>query len=215
VDNGSADSDGATMRLPKNFGLTRALNIGLRAAEGEYIMCLHDDAHISPENATKLADYLEGHPEVGMVCPQLVDASGKPAAQVSALPSPADPEPAVLPASGSGEEIVAPCVSGAAFMLRAFFVRALRQIEERYGTYGSNIELCAQMKRASKKIVVLHSVTAIHEGAVSPVPASTLESDRVAGTIAFLAKHYGMTSSIAYRLKKGPKGLAAKKIDGN
>jgi hypothetical protein len=219
VDNGSADSSSATMRLPKNFGLTRALNIGLRAAEGEYILCLHDDTHISAANVTKLADYLEAHPEAGLVCPLLVDESGKPAAQVSALPSPADPDPAVLPAapssSADGEAISAACVSGAAFMFRAFFLRALRQIEERYGTYGSNIELCAQMKRASKKIVVLRSVTAVHEGLASPVPASSLESDRIAGTIAFLAKHHGMTSSIAYRLKKGPKGLAAKKIDGN
>jgi GT2 family glycosyltransferase len=213
VDNGSADNTGATMRLPKNFGLTRALNIGLRAAEGEYILCLHDDVRISAEGVTALADYLEAHPEVGMVCPLLVDESGRPGPQVSALPSPSDPNPAVLPASG-GDEITAACVSGAAFMFRAFFLRALRQIEERYGTWGSNAELCAQMRRASKKIVVLRSVTAIHENAESSVPAATLESDRIAGTAAFLAKHHGLVSSIVYRLKKGPKGLLAKIIDG-
>jgi N-acetylglucosaminyl-diphospho-decaprenol L-rhamnosyltransferase len=216
VDNGSTDSSGerATLRLPRNFGLTRALNIGLRAAEGEYLMVLHDDACISAESVTKLADYLEAHPEVGIVAPLLTDASGKPAPQVSALPSPADPDPAVLPASG-GDEITVPCVSGAAFMFRAFAFRSLRQIEERYGTYGSNLELCAQMARASKKIVVLRAVTAIHESAPSSVPASTLQSDRIAGTIAFLGKHRGFTSGIAYRLKAGPRGLVAKIIDGN
>ena len=40
-------------------------------------------------------------------------------------------------------------------MFRAFFLRALRQIDERYGTYGSAVEICAQMRRAGKKIVVL------------------------------------------------------------
>ena len=216
IDNGSTDSTGerATLRLPRNFGLTRALNIGLRAAEGEYLMVLHDDARISAEGVTKLADYLEAHPEAGIVAPLLTDESGKPAPQVSALPSPADPDPAMLPASG-GEEITVPCVSGAAFMFRAFAFRSLRQIEERYGTYGSNIELCAQMARASKKVVVLRGVTAIHESAASPVPASTLQSDRIAGTIAFLGKHHGLASAIAYRLKAGPKGLVAKIIDGN
>ena len=49
------------------------------------------------------------------------------------------------------------CVSGAAIMFRAFFLRALRHIDERYGTYGSSIEICAQMRRAAKKIVILHS----------------------------------------------------------
>jgi GT2 family glycosyltransferase len=213
VDNGSADSTGATMRLPKNFGLTKALNIGMRAAEGEYILCLHDDARISSEGVTKLADYLEAHPEVGMVCPLLMDDKGQPADQVSALPSPADPDPAVMPAIGA-EEITAACVSGAAFMFRAFFLRALRQIEERYGTYGSNIELCAQMKRASKRIIVLRSVTAIHESARSSVSPEKLKTDRIAGTAAFLAKHHGFASSVAYRLKKGVKGFG-QIIDGN
>jgi len=71
-------------------------------------------------------------------------------------------------------------------MFRAIFLRALRHIEERYGTYGSDIEICAQMRRAAKKIIVLQSVTAIHESAPSPVSASALEADRVAGTAAFL-----------------------------
>ena len=75
IDNGSEDPTGATMRLPKNFGLTKALNIGLRAAEGEYILCLHDDARISADGVTQLADYLEAHPEVGMVCPLLANTA--------------------------------------------------------------------------------------------------------------------------------------------
>jgi GT2 family glycosyltransferase len=234
VDNGSRDGSAAvagdfpgvtTMRLPRNFGLTKALNIGLRAAEGEYILCLHDDVRLSGEAVTALADYLEAHQDVGMVCPLLTDDSGKAVAQVRELPSPADPDPAMLPASG-GDEIAAACVSGAAFMFRAFFLRALRQIEERYGNYGSDVELCAQMRRASKKVVVLKAVTAIHEGATSSVSRSSLESDRIAGTAAYLAKHHGFSSSLAYRLKKGLGGLvsfnfnavsgafAGQKIDG-
>ena len=72
VDNGSSDGAGTLedefpavrySRLPRNFGLTKALNIGLRAIEGEYILCLHDDARISVEAVTRLADFLEAHPE--------------------------------------------------------------------------------------------------------------------------------------------------------
>ena len=60
--------------------------------------------------------------------------------------------------SGAGEEITAECVSGAAVLYRSFFLRALRQIDERYGDYGSSIDLCAQVRRASKKIVILRGV---------------------------------------------------------
>jgi GT2 family glycosyltransferase len=210
VDNGSTDGSAVagdefpgvrSMRLPKNFGLTKALNIGLRTAESEYILLLHDDALISSEAVGRLADYLETHPEAGAVCPLLTDAAGQPVAQVRALPTPAATDPPLQVPGVASDEIVAECVSGAALMFRAFFVRALRQIDERYGDYGSSIELCAQMRRAGKKIVILRTVQAVHENADAPVSQSMLEGDRVAGTAVFLAKHHGFFSSLVYRVK--------------
>lgn len=209
VDNGSRDGAESLSdefpavrfsRLPKNFGLTKALNIGLRSIEGEYILCLHDDARITGEAVTLLADFLEARPEVGAVCPLLTDESGNLVPQARALPAPGNPDPP-LTLPGSDEEVVVQCVSGAAIMFRAFFLRALRQIDERYGTYGSAIEICAQMRRAGKKIVILGTVTAIHEGLASPMPASALEGDRAAGTAVFLGKHHGFVSGLVYRLK--------------
>ena len=194
------------MRLPKNFGLTKALNIGLRAADSEYLLCLHDDAVISAEDVSKLADYLDAHPEAGAVCPLLVRQDGSPAAQVQQLPTPSNPQPALSAAQGSGE-ITAECVSGAAIMFRAFFLRAIRQIDDRYGDYGSSIEICRQMKRAGKKIVILREITAIHDGAQSSVPGDVLEGDRVAGTAVFLGKHYGFMAGMMYRIKAGLGGL--------
>ena len=209
VDNGSRDDSPAIedefpavrfRRLPRNFGLTKALNIGLRVAEGEYILCLHDDARISGESVTKLADYLEAHPEVGAVCPLLTDETGAPAPQVRALPSPSNPDMPLQIASG-GEEIAVECASGAAIMFRQFVLHSLRQIDERYGNFGSDVELCAQLRRASKKIVVLRAVTAIHESAPSPMYSNVLAGDRVAGLAVFLSKHHGFFSSLLYRLK--------------
>ena len=78
VDNGSTDGSAEVLddfpnvqpiRLPKNFGLTKALNVGVRAADGEYILLLHDDARIPAEAVARLADFLESRPEVGAVCP--------------------------------------------------------------------------------------------------------------------------------------------------
>ena len=211
VDNGSWDGAGAIneefphlrfSRLPKNFGLTKALNIGLRAAEGEYILCLHDDVLITGQAVTGLADFLESRPDVGGVCPLLTDVSGNPVPQMRRLPNPADPDPA-LGVPAEEEETTTECVSGAALMFRSFFLRALRHVDERYGNYGSGIELCAQMRRAAKKVVILHSVTAIHESMASPVPAGALQGDRAAGTAVFLGKHHGFASGLIYRLKTG------------
>jgi GT2 family glycosyltransferase len=235
VDNGSRDGSAEMAlefpsvrfsKLPRNFGLTKALNVGLRAADGEYFLCLHDDVRISPENVTLLADYLEQHPEAGAVCPLLVTEDDLPAPQVRPLPTPSDPDPVFSPVAANGETVTAECVLGAAIMFRAFFLKALRHIDERYGTYGSDIEICFQVKRSNKKVVILRGVPAVHLALRSPVYSNLLEGDRVAGTAAFLGKHYGFSAGLLYRLKVALRALftfrfsalagalAGQKIDG-
>jgi len=214
VDNGSRDGTPALeaefpacrfIRLPKNFGLTKALNIGVRAAEGEYVLLLHDDTRITAEAASRLADFLAARQDAGAVAPLLTTEAGDPAPQIRPLPSPAAPDPPFQSATG-GEEIAAECVSGAAIMFRTFYLRALRQIDERYGVYGSAIELCAQVRRSGKKIVILRDVKAIHYALPSPLGRADLEGDRAAGTAGFLGKHYGFMAGLLYRIKTGLAG---------
>jgi hypothetical protein len=214
VENGSTDGSPALeaefpaarfIRLPKNFGLTKAMNIGMRAAEGEYILFLHDDTRISSDAVSRLADFLAGRQDVAAVAPQLTIETGEPAAQLRPLPTPAMPDPSLQPAQG-GEETAAECVSGAALMLRTFYLRALGQIDERYGVYGGAIELCAQVRRSGKKIVVLRDVKAVHLALPSPLNRADLEGDRAAGTAGFLAKHHGFMAGMLYRIKTGLAG---------
>ena len=207
VDNGSTDGSATLdnefpsvrfIRLPKNFGLVKALNIGIRAADGAYVLILHDDALIDAAAVSKLADYLEEHIEAGAVCPLLLH-DGQPAPQVRPLPTPAVPDPAFQSAHTTEAE----CVRGAAIMFRTYFLRALRQIDERYGNYGSIVELCAQIRKANRKLVILREVTAEHKASRSPMKASALEGDRALGTAVYLGKHFGFIAGMLYRLKTG------------
>ena len=74
------------IRLPKNFGLTKALNLGWRAADAEYVFFLHDDTESQPAAIGILADALDTHADAAAVCPLLVDAEGQPAPQLGSLP---------------------------------------------------------------------------------------------------------------------------------
>lgn len=209
VDNGSTDGTSATLefefprarfiRLPKNFGLTKALNIGIRAADGTYILLLHDDTLIAEGVVSALADYLEAHIEAGCVAPLLTDETGSPMPQVRPLPTSALPDPPYAPATAA----TAPCLLGAAVMYRAFFLRAIRQIDERYGTYGPDIELAWQVGRGGKKAVVLQDLKAVHLAMPSSVKQGTLNGDRVAGTAAFLGTHVSLPASLLYRFTTG------------
>jgi len=208
VDNGSSDGSAGLeaeypcvrfIRLPKNFGLTKALNLGLRSAEGEYLLFLHDDACVPSDAVLQLAELLETSPEVGAICPKF--DGGK---QVSNLPTPAHPYPDWHTAGGVEFEDVE-CAGGAAIMVRHQFIRAMRQIDERYGNYGSDIDLCAQVVlRASKKVRIACNVKALHDVPPNNVRKddSLLEADRVIGTAVFLGKYYGFWAGIKFRVAR-------------
>jgi GT2 family glycosyltransferase len=215
VDNGSRDGsanlsddfpDVRFSKLPRNFGLTRALNIGIRAAERDYILLLHDDVLIEPAAVCALAEVLEQRQDVAAVCPNLNSP------QIRPLPSPSQPDPA-FETPRAGEETVAACVSGAALMARAPFFRSMGHIDERYGNYGSAMEICAQIRTSGRKILVLGNVTAVHGSDPSPMSAGTLKGDRATGIAAYLGKHYGMAAGIAYRVKSF--AFTGTKIDGS
>lgn len=215
VDNGSRDgsanldSEFPTARfskLPRNFGLTRALNIGIRAAEGEYILLLHDDVRIDVASVVALADFLEGREDVAGVCPRLNTP------QVSALPRSSNPDPP-LQMPPDGDEALVECVSGAALMVRAQFLRSMGHIDERYGNYGSSIELCEKIRTSGRKLVVLNRVTAEHGTEPSPMNAGTLKGDRATGVAAFIGKHYGGAAGFMRRLSSFTFG--GTKIDGS
>ncbi len=181
------------IRLPKNFGLTKSLNLGIRAAEGEYILFLHDDTRITASGITELADILEAHPEVGAVAPLLVDSLGHPTPQVYMHP----PDPALSPVETKSDSDV-PAVSGAALMVRSFFLKAMRQIDERYGNWGSDLDICAQVQhRANKKVRVVQSVRAVHESAAEN--STLLTADRTIGTSVYLGKYQGAAAGWKHR----------------
>ncbi len=238
ADNGSTDGSAQLeseypnvrfIRIPRNFGLTKALNLGLRGADGELVLFLHEDVEISAEAVGELVAVLDSRPEIGAVCPLLVDEGGRPAPQVSALPTPDRPEITWTAASPDEDREVA-CATGAAIMFRSFFLKALREIDAHYGNYGSDIELCAQVRRSGKKVLVLHQVRAIHHRA-DDVSSGRLRAqqaaDRELGTAVYLSKHFGFAAGLkhrivrsfgallAFRLSELKLLVAGQKIDGS
>jgi GT2 family glycosyltransferase len=202
VDNGS--TDGSTgmeldfpnvrfMRLPRNFGLTKALNIGIRAAETDYLFLLHDDTEIAPETVRVLAGALDAQPDLGAVCPLLVDEASRPAPQVGQLPPDGMWEPA-----GAGETVAVNYARGAALMFRSFFFKGMRQIDERYGQFGSDAELCFKIRTAGKKVLILTATHALHRGREHT--SGLREADFRLGVTVFIGKRRGFFAGLVARL---------------
>ena len=230
VDNGSGDGSAQLdsefpkaqfVRLPKNFGLTKAMNIGWRAADAPYVLFLHDDAAVEVGTVTRLADVLDSNPDAAAACPLLVDAEGRPAPQLGSLP----PDGKWRPADVSWNEPVAvEYPRGAALMMRVFLIKAIRQIDERYGQFGGDADLAAQILKASKKILLAPDARARHDG--SPGYSAAERADFLLARAVFLEKYRGFGAGLkarlsaileplfSFRFSEFSKTIGGQKIDG-
>ncbi|MCM1319905.1 MAG: glycosyltransferase family 2 protein [Muribaculaceae bacterium] len=87
VDNGSTDGAAEYVKhsypgtkvilLPQNMGVAYARNRGVEAASGRYILFLDDDTEATVEALDILVEYMDLHPEVGIVGCALRDAQGR------------------------------------------------------------------------------------------------------------------------------------------
>jgi len=85
VDNASGDDSVALLSTRpgirlienrENLGLSRAVNQGLRAAGGEFLLVLNPDILVKPGSLDALADFLEAHPQAGMAGSKLLNEDG-------------------------------------------------------------------------------------------------------------------------------------------
>lgn len=84
VDNGSSDGTAAMLRaefpeavvvpFPENRGFAVAVNAGLRAARGRYLMLFNNDAEAEPRWLEALVAVLDARPEVGSVASKMLTA---------------------------------------------------------------------------------------------------------------------------------------------
>jgi N-acetylglucosaminyl-diphospho-decaprenol L-rhamnosyltransferase len=231
VDNGSTDGSAQLeldfpntrfFRLPKNFGLTKAMNIGWRAAEADYVFFLHEDTELESRTIELLAAALDSHPDAAAVCPLLVDAEGQPAPQLGALPPDGQYSPA-QPAGTDPQAVEYP--RGAALMARAFVIKSIRQVDERYGQFGSDADLAMHIRRGGKKILLVPEARVGHHGGENY--DSLRRADFLLGRAAFIGKYQGLMAGIQARLATilGPLAsfrfgelrytIAGQKIDGS
>jgi glycosyltransferase involved in cell wall biosynthesis len=214
VDKGSQDESPALdaefpnttfLRLPRNFGNTKALNIATRTAVGEFIFFLSPEIEVAPETAALLLAYLEANPDAVAACPLILGEDGCPVEQIYRLPQPktgASLTPAALPSGDDPAPIE--CATLQALMARKYFIRGINYFDERYGEYGADVELCYQVQRAGRKIALLPRVKVKKGPAQAPrtrAAEALLEADRLHGTAVYFGKHYGFMSGLRFRIQ--------------
>jgi GT2 family glycosyltransferase len=210
-----ADFPGAQfLRLPRHFGYTKARNIGVRTAAGEFIFFLDAEVEVAPDTVSTLAARLEADPEAAAVCPLLVDSAGNPLPDLYDLPTPGTlskawredsfGEARVL-AAGT-EPVAVEHASSAAFMIRAYYVKGINYLDQRFPHSWAGTDLCFQIWRASKKIVALPACRVTWrremaaERALGPAARALLSADYALGAARFAAKYVGFLAGVRARV---------------
>ena len=198
------------LRLPRYFGRTKALNIGTRTAAGEYLFFLSPQVEVLPTTIPALVARLESDPEAVAVCPLLMDTESQPVRQFFQLPTPRTGlELTPVDIDKSADAVLVEHATFDAFLVRKYFVKGLNYLDEHFGETWSDIELCYQIRRASRKTLALPQVTALYTAA-SPYSDSSkniFAADRTHGAAVFFGKHYGFMTGLLFRIKAILKAL--------
>ena len=233
VDKGSSDGSaqidaefpGITpLRLPRNFGNTKALNIGMRTASAELVFFLAPEVEVQPDTVAALADYLDANSDAVAACPVLNTEQfyGLPQSGIELQPVNIDTSaPAVV-------------VEGATFdamMARKYFIRGLNYLDEKhYGELWSDVDLSFQIRRGGRTMVALPGVSATYTPRHEVFPDSALsllQADKIAGAARYYGKYFGFLTGIGVRLKAIVQALvsfrigllsnlvSARKVDGS
>jgi glycosyltransferase involved in cell wall biosynthesis len=192
------------LRLPHNFGWTKAVNIATRTAKGEYLLLLPNGCQVGPDSIQKMLSALEADPQAGAVCP---------AGDFFALPKPGD----TTLAKGTEYPFDQPV------LLPKLALVSMNYLPDRYGQYYGDLELFYKMKEAGKRVHVLQDLVLPRERAAQEMISPEMdEADRMNGLGAFYSKNYGFMAGFGFWLGQTAKaffsfrlGLAGKLLGGS
>ncbi len=197
------------LRLPRNFGMVKALNIGMRTATGEFYLFLEPEMELAAGAIPALVAELDAQPEAAAACPLAVDSGGETLTRVHPAPLPAELQSAwqegELRGWSAAKDVDLDYFTPPAMMVRSYFLKGLRYIDERYGDAWWDLEICTQILRASKKVRLVSAATVVVRQTrdTSSWPAGVrglLAADRALGAAVWCGKHYGWMQGFKFRL---------------
>lgn len=199
------------LKMPRNFGWTKAANVGTRTAKGEFLFIVPPGTVITePSTVEKLKAALESDSSANGVSPAERDAaSGAIVSTAYSLPSSDDFArrraqgnwgPSAKPVSGM-EPIAAEFPAGAPILVRRQSVVQINYFDDRYGQFGADLDFFYQVKRAGKRMVIRPDIVVERQGERAPELAFGYDpTDLAHGAAAYLGKWSGFGAGLTARL---------------
>ncbi|MDX1650735.1 MAG: glycosyltransferase family 2 protein, partial [Myxococcota bacterium] len=184
VDNGSSDDTVEVVRerhpwaemiaLPENLGFAGGNNVGLRRAKGRHAVLLNSDTVVFRDALEACVRYLDAHPDVGVVGPQLLNPDGSKQNCIHNHPSlvtelvPKGVLETLFPRRfpskryAHAEPIDVEAVLGACLFVRREVLESVGPMPEDYFFFLEETDWCFRIRRAGWRIVHLPDVHIVH-----------------------------------------------------
>lgn len=193
VDSASSDGSAALVRdrFPQakllaqtdNIGYTRGNNLGLRTAQGSYLLLLNPDTEIVGDALPTMIAYLDAHPEVGIVGPYTRNRDGSYQSTRRRFPTlmtaffestwlqPFAPKSLLdryyVNDAPPDQTLDVDWVQGSALLARREVYVQIGGLDEGYTMYSEELDWCKRAKQTAWRVVFLAEAQIIHHGGQS------------------------------------------------
>ncbi len=194
VDNGSSDgsvdmvkSNYHEVKLiinDQNLGFARANNIGINASSGRYLCLLNSDTQVIDNCFDRMINYMEGHPDIGILGPKILSPDLQVQRSCMAFPTlwnsfcRALALDSLFPRSKQcGGYLMTyfahdairnvDIINGCCWLVRREALKSVGLLDEQFFMYGEDMDWCRRFHQAGWKVVFYPYAQIIHYGGAS------------------------------------------------
>lgn len=228
IDNASSDGSPQMVRerfptvhlvaSSENLGFARGNNLVLRRCRATYVLLLNPDTRIVDDALTKMLDYMEHHPDVGVMGPQLRYGDGSLQSSRRRFPTfmTALMESTLLqqwfPENRWAQKYYVQdvpadrvqdvdWVTGACMLVRRDAVRTVGLLDETFFMYSEELDWCRRIVDAGWRVVFFPRAVVVHyEGQSSDQVVAERDIYFQRSKVLYFRKHHGRVVAETLRL---------------
>jgi GT2 family glycosyltransferase len=189
------------LRLPKNFGRAKGSNIGIRTAKSELILFVSPLVEVAPDTVSLLVHRMESDREAGAVCAFAPRTYAFPGSEelMAEWKHGADLPAKETEANADAAPVQYP--RGAPILVRKNFLATSKFLDQNFGDYGVDLDLCRRVLASGKKIVMLPNAHVTYLDPPQRERQAVEVSDHALGAAAYLSKYFGGGAGFRFRMR--------------
>ncbi len=204
-----------------NVGFGRANNQLVEHLQGKYALLLNTDAFVAADTLSKTLDYMEAHPDCGVLGVRLVGREGDLQPSCRYFPTPLSvfvartglarlfPWVKMVDDMAWDHASVRECdwLPGCYYLIRREVIDQVGLFDPRYFLYYEEVDHCKRVKQAGWKVVYYPHTTVVHIGGESAKSVGELNAAsrqistlQIESELLYFRKHHGLLGLAAHML---------------